>query len=239
MMPMWWRELQAQFEGSDGDSASIETPEWLRLPLWFNAVYKLNCGEISPLATALESSEPVLREYFDLLIVALRDVELPNGRKLSYRLDVVLRALSSQKKAGRPRKTMHVTKEALANWIEAGSLQHTVNRHMLAAAIRDDGSMPFRLVVTRNIRGRFPDDKHYRNIIVATRMAYLMKSSKTMGVRAAALDFGLNNNINLGDEAILKILYTKIDLKRNYYDLGKEIAEWASELQLAVKEPGK
>jgi hypothetical protein len=154
------------------------TPEWQRNPKWLGAFLGLMFGNVKPLAEALESTEPIFREYETFLTLALRgDARCP------FRLVVRGKPLDGQKRAGRPRRGSRLTADALAEQIDKHNLHSGEYRRIVAAALRNDRSYPFRIEVKSNSRGRFPAQNGLRNLMLAVRMSALIEEKQKRGER--------------------------------------------------------
>jgi hypothetical protein len=185
------RRLALQFGIDDSDSdwpdgdpaAEFEEgpplPEWkLCCPKWRVALHGLFFGKADALADALESAEPILSIYKTILIFALR-----HAAWLPFKLVVIGAPMQGQKRAGRPKSGLRLTSDQLAELIEQGALKSFEDRLKVAAALRGDGGLPYRIAVKSNTGGRFPAPRGHRDLWLAVQMMNAIEEKQKRGER--------------------------------------------------------
>lgn len=196
-------------------------PELLLGPEFLAAITGLVFGNVEPLAEALVSAEPVLPECVSLLALALR-----GDPRLRFRLIVLCAPLEGQKRAGRPRRGTRLTAQGLAEDIEQGALELDQRRRIVAAALRGDKNLPWRILVKSNSGGRCPARTGERNLILAVKMSSRLRQMQERGERdpygtAARL---VANECLVGSSTVEKA-----------YEQNREVAQdmlkWAGDLR--------
>jgi hypothetical protein len=181
-------------------------------------------GHVEPLAEKLESGERIPPEFEAFLACALR-----GDSRLGIRLVVRGTPLEGQKRAGRPPRGSRLTGDGLADDIEQRALESQVRRGIVAAALRGDKRLPFRILVKSNSGGRFPARTGERDLILAVKMSARMSEIRNRGeldpYRAAARKVA--DECGIGSSTVEKA-----------YDKNRQLAhdmlEWGVKLRDAV-----
>jgi hypothetical protein len=204
-------------------------PESMLGPEWQAAIAGLGFGNVEPLAEALESAEPIPPECETFLALALR-----GDSRLNVRLVVRGAPLEGQKRAGRPSRQSRVTGEMLADGIEQRALESDKNRRIVAAALRGDKRLPFRIRVKSNSGGRFPARTGERNLILAVKMSARLAEMQERGerdpYRAAARQ--------VADECLVGSSTVEKAYEQNR-DLARDMRKWAIQLRDLIEIRGR
>jgi hypothetical protein len=196
-------------------------PDSLLGPEWQAAIDGLVFGSVEPLVGALESAEPILPECERFLALALR-----GDSRLNVRLVVQGAPLAGQKRAGRPRRQSRLTSAELADDIDQHALKLERSRRILAAALRGDRRLAFRIRVKSNSGGRFPARTGERNLILAVKMSARLAEMQERGerdpYRAAARQVA--DECHVGSSTVEKAY------ERNR-EVAQDMRKWAAQLR--------
>jgi hypothetical protein len=165
-------------DGYEDFNIAAPEPDSLLSPEWQAAIAGLGFGSVEPLIEALESAEPIPPECETFLALALR-----GDPRLTIRLVIQGAPLAGQKRAGRPRRHWRLTSAELADDIEQHALELERGRKFVAAALRGDRHLPFRVIVKSNSGGRFPARTGERNLMLAVKMLARLAEKQARGER--------------------------------------------------------